>query len=299
MPAPLVPIAIAVARALAVAAARQGVKQVSKTQAKRITAQVVSKTTGRKTVSSVEARRLAEQVAGPKAKSPSGRVPSKVIGSKTGPVIRKSGNKTVVSTPKNRGGKTKTNSPVTKSYQTNRVTPADRVAARQQERNIRVRELLTPIKPRGTRSGGKAVIGAKPNPRTVLVAKPGKAKDANKLITAPRGRMGDPAKGDVPKQIESRRVALRNAGSDSRNASQPSSKSPAKRELEQRPDTNRVSAPKPKDAAQREADRRVAEGLKKANQGKKARPEMPKTKPRAPKYPKSTTARFRRQTGGE
>lgn len=254
---------------------------------------------GRKKVSSIEARRIAEQAAGPKAKSPTGRVPSKVMGQKTGPVIRKDNKGFTVSTPKNRGGKTKTNSAVTKSYQTNRVTPKDRQEAMRQERLKRITELLTPLKSRGTASAGKVVFGPKPNSRTVLVAKPGKATDANKLITAPRGRMGDPAKGDVPKQIESRRVALRNAASDSRNASQPSNKSSVKRELEQRPDTNRVSAPKPKDPAQREADKRVAEGLKKANQGKKARPEMPKTKARAPKYPSSTTARFRRQTGGE
>ena len=303
MPAPLVligagAIARAVAAAVAREAAKQGVKKLTVAQTRNIVRQEAAKRGVRK-VSNVQARRIAEKVAGPKAKSPTGRVPSKVMGQKTGPVIRQNNKGTTVSIPKNRGGKTKTDSPVTKSYQTQRITPADRVAAKQQERNTRVKELLTPIKPRGTRSGGKAIVGAKPNPRTVLVAKPGKATDANKLITAPRGRMGDPAKGDVPKQIESRRVALRNAGSDSRNASQPSSKSPAKRELEQRPDTNRVSAPKPKDAAQREADKRVAEGLKKANQGKKARPEMPKSKARAPKYPKSTAERFRRQTGGE
>lgn len=303
MPAPLVligagAIARAVAAAVAKEAAKQGVKKLTVAQTRNIVRQEAAKR-GIKKVSNIQARRIAENVAGPKAKSPTGRVPSKVMGSKTGPVIRKDNKGITVSTPKNRAGKTKTDTGVTKHYQKERVTPADRVRAKQEERNARVRELLTPIKPRGTRSGGKAILGPKPNPRTVMVAKPGRAKDINKLITAPRGRMGDPAKGDIPKQIESRKVALRNASSDSRNASQPSNKSVIQRELEQRPDTNRVSAPRAKDAAQREADKRVAEGLKKINQGKKARPEMPKSKARAPKYPKSTAERFRRQTGGE
>jgi hypothetical protein len=43
MPAPLVPIAVLIARAVALAAAKQGVKQVSKSQAKRIAAQVIAK----------------------------------------------------------------------------------------------------------------------------------------------------------------------------------------------------------------------------------------------------------------
>ena len=43
MPAPLIPIAVLIARAVALAAAKQGVKQVSKSQAKRIAAQVVAK----------------------------------------------------------------------------------------------------------------------------------------------------------------------------------------------------------------------------------------------------------------
>ena len=74
MPAPIVlgPIAVAVARAIAAQAAKQGVKQISKSQAKRITAKVIAKSGGRNKVSSVQARRIAEEAAGPKARSVSG-----------------------------------------------------------------------------------------------------------------------------------------------------------------------------------------------------------------------------------
>lgn len=284
-----------IATALAKEAAKQGVKKLGAKEAQRVVRKV-ARSQGIRKVSDRQARIAAAKAVG---RNPIGRLPSKTMGPKTGPVVRITNKKMTVSTPMKRGGKTKAESPVIKSYQKNRTTPKDIREARIKERYERINKALTPIKPRGTRSGGKTMIGPQTNPRTVTIAKPGKATDINKLITAPRGRMGDPAKGDVPKQTESRRVALRNAGSDSRNASQPSSKSPARRELEQRPDKNRMSSPVPKDAAQREADARVAEGLKKLSKGKKARPDMPKTKARAPKYPQSTRARFRRQTGGE
>lgn len=73
MAAPIiVPIAVAVARAIAAQAAKQGVKQISKSQAKRITAKVIAKSGGRNKVSSIQARRIAEQAAGPKARSIAG-----------------------------------------------------------------------------------------------------------------------------------------------------------------------------------------------------------------------------------
>jgi hypothetical protein len=296
MPAPLVVIgAGAIARAVAAAvareAAKQGVKKLTVAQTRKIVRQEAAKR-GIKKVSPIQARRIAENVAGPKAKTPTGRVPSKVGGAKTGPVIRITDKKTTVSTPMKRGGKTKTKSPVTKSYQKDRITPADRREAKARERVQRVTKLLTPIKPRGTKSSGKAIQGPKTNSRTVRVAKPGRATEENKLITAPRPK-------ENGRVNESRRIGMRGAAEDSRNVSQPLGKTPRQRELEQRPDTNRVSELRPKDPAQREADKRVAEGLKKLEKGKKARPDFPKTRARAPKYPSSTRARFRRQTGGE
>jgi hypothetical protein len=281
MPAPLVGAAVlAATRVLAAQVAKQTGKKLTQNQIKAISIKVALRNKQGNKVSTVAARRIAEQAAGPKAKTPTGRVPSKVGGAKTGPVVRITDKKTVVSTPMKRGGKTKTDSPVTKSYQKNRVTPADRRSAMAAERNARLTKVLTPIKPRGVKSGGKTMQGPKTNPRTVQVANQGPSALRNKLIN-PRDRALD----------ESRRVGMRNAADKS--------KTPRERELEQIPDKNRVSSPKAKDPAQREADKRVAEGLRKIEKGKKARPDFPKTKARAPKYPKSTKERFRRQTGGE
>ena len=281
MPAPLVGIgAVAVARAIAAAlareAAKKGVKKLAAKEAQQVVRQVAARK-GIKSVSDKEARMAAAKAVG---RNPIGRTPDKLRGPKTGPVVRITSDRPVVSIPKNRAGKTKTSSPVTKSYQTSRVTPKDRREAMAKERVQRVTELLTPIKPRGTKSGGKTMIGPKTNPRTVTVAKKGPAATRNKAIN-PSDRKLD----------ASRREGMRNAADGS--------KTPKQRELEQRPDRNRISSPKDKDRMQREADRRIVEGLRKLEQGKKARPDMPKSKARAPKYPKSTIARFRRQTGGE
>jgi hypothetical protein len=69
MPAPIVvPIAVAIARAIAAQSAKQGVKQLSKSQTKRITKKVIASSGGRRKVSPIEARRIAEQAAGPKAR---------------------------------------------------------------------------------------------------------------------------------------------------------------------------------------------------------------------------------------
>jgi hypothetical protein len=283
MAAPLVgALAIAVARAIAAQAAKQGVKKLAATEARQIVRQVAAKQ-GIKKVSNIEARRIAERAAGPKAKTPTGRVPSKVGGAKTGPVVRITDKKTVVSTPMKRAGKTKTKSEVTKSYQQSRVTPADRRAAMAAERSKRVTELLTPIKPRGVKSSGKTMLGPKTNPRTVQVAKPGPKTERNKLIN-PADRRLD----------ESRRVGMRDAADRS--------KTPRQRELEQRPDKNTTDSSSikykkdPEVKAQRDADRLVAEGLKKLQKGKKPRPDMPKTGTRAPKYSKRNVAGFKNYT---
>jgi hypothetical protein len=73
MPAPLIPIAIVISRALAIAAAKQGVKKVSQAQAKKIAAKATVRATGRRNVPSLEARKIANDAAGVKAKAPFGR----------------------------------------------------------------------------------------------------------------------------------------------------------------------------------------------------------------------------------
>lgn len=133
---------------------------------------------------------------------------------------------------------------------------------------------------------GKVMAGAMGNPHTVTVAKPGKATEANKVITAPRTRMGDPAKGDIPKQTESRRVGLRNAASDSRNTFKPTNKTPAERELEQVPDRIEIrskGSSKEFDPQVTEAERRVSEGLRNRtggeyDLGKGKKPDMPNSR---------------------
>ena len=133
---------------------------------------------------------------------------------------------------------------------------------------------------------GKVIQGPKTNPRTVNVAKPSKATDANKLITAPRTRMGDPAKGDIPKQTESRRIALRNAASDKRNTFKPTDRTPKERELEQVPDRieiRRSGSSKEFDPQVTEAERRVSEGLRNRTGGeyelgKGKKPDMPNSR---------------------
>jgi hypothetical protein len=273
--------------------ARTGAKVIAERKGAAILAEKAART-GK--ISKIAARREAEKAAGRKAGRVGGNKalrgtapkPDVRITTKTGTPAKDTVTRPVSRTLNKRSAVT-----VTK---TKPKKVEDIISDRARAKRDRLRTVLTPIKPRGTKSNGKVMAGAKGNRNTFIVAKPGKATEANKVITAPRTRMGDPAKGDVPKQTESRRVALKNAGSDSRNASQPSNKTPAERELEQRPDTNRVSSPRAKDPAQREADRRVAEGLKAE---RKAKPNPPrKMAPRSPNYPKSTAARFKRQTGG-
>jgi hypothetical protein len=145
------------------------------------------------------------------------------------------------------------------------------------ERYERLKSVLRPIVSPSRKKGGKVFVGPKRG-STVQVAKPGKATKANKLITAPRTRMGDPAKGDIPKQTESRRVAAKNASQDSRNTFQPSNKTPAQREQEQRREkveqrpTRRSSVI---DKEQRKADQRVREALKEIEIAEKAKAKKP------------------------
>lgn len=252
---------------------------------------------GRVTVSQNEAANVSKSM----NKAPVAPIRGGSVKAGLAPVSETTGNK---STGPNqltaRPGKIPVNSPVIKSMQTTRTTPADVRESNANARNARLTKALTPIKPRGTKSSGKTIIGPKANPRTVTVAKPGKATEANKVINPPLTRMGNPAKGDIPKQTESRRIALKNAGSDSRNAFQPSNKTPAQREQEQRPDINPVRTPSVKDPAQREADARAAQGLRKINSSSKGKvkPDMAKQPVRSPNYTKRNIAGFKRVTGG-
>jgi hypothetical protein len=222
-------------------------------------------TTGqrRAVVSDIEAKRVARTAVGryPQSKKQGPKNRDK----KTGPIARLTGRGSItVSTPKKRAGITKTqNNPVTVT----RTTPKTREEIAKgiaQERYNRLTSVLRPIVSPSRKKVSKAFIGPKRG-STVQVAKPGKAKEENKLITARRTRKGDRATGDIPKQTESRRVAAKNASQDSRNVSQPSNKTPEQREQEQRRDktesrpTRRSST---NDPQQREADRRVREGMK-------------------------------------
>ena len=112
------------------------------------------------------------------------------------------------------------------------------------ERNARLSKVLRKVTARGT---GTSIAGPKPGPK-VQIAKPGPATERAKLITPLDRKLDD-----------SRRTAMKAAEEDR------SQKTPAKREQEQRPETQ-VKRPvrrsdKPADPEQRKADRRVAEGL--------------------------------------
>ena len=221
-------------------------------------------TTGqrRAVVSDTEARRVARTAVG---RYSSGKPSRTVRGAKTGPIAKLTPRGTIsVQTPKKRAGITKTqNNPVTIT----RTTPKTREEIAKgiaKERYERLTTVLRPIVSPSRKKGGKVFVGPKRG-STVQVAKPGKAKEENKLITARRTRKGDRATGDIPKQTESRRVAAKNASENSRNVSQPSNKTPSQREQEQRPDKTESRPTKRSsviDKQQREADRRVREGLK-------------------------------------
>jgi hypothetical protein len=136
---------------------------------------------------------------------------------------------------------------------------ADRMRA--MERNSRLKEVLTPIKPRGVAAGGKSVAGPKPSPRQVTVAKPSAATTRAKQVN-PKDRKMD----------ASRREAMRDAANDSRNVFRPARKTPAQRELEQRNSSRDHigSSSGLSNPQMREADRRVAEGLKAIKEKEKA-----------------------------
>lgn len=255
-------------------AARTGSKIIAERKGAAILAEKAART-GK--ISNIAARREAEKAAGRKANRLGGnKTLQSVVDKPRAKIVTKTGNPkkdTVNIPPKLTPAKRR---PVTIT-KTAPKKKEDIISDKEKVKRDRLRTMLTPIKPRGTKSGGKAIVGAKSNPRTVTVAKPGKAAERNKKIN-PSDRKLD----------ESRRLSMKNAADRTKNS--------AERELEQRPDKNRVGEVRAKDPAQREADRRVAEGLKAE---RKAKPNPPrKMAPRSPNYPKSTVARFKRQTGG-
>jgi len=230
-------------------------------------------------VSRYQARKIAEESAGRKARSVAGN-PNRT--SSTGAIVATAPKPGVVITTttsrgtkvtggikrtdykeKSSGVRVKRKAPMTaKEIAENKIK--SNVAAKTTRSQARTEK----PKRRGT---GKAIQGAETNPRAVNVARPGKAKEANKVVTAPRTRMGDPARGDFPKQTESRRVGLRNAASDSRNTFKPTGRTPAERELEQVPDRieiRRSGSSKEFDPQATEAERRVNEGLRNRVAGK-------------------------------
>lgn len=134
--------------------------------------------------------------------------------------------------------------------------PEDIARIRAAERSARVGSALTPIRPRGVAARGKSIAGAKPNPRTVTVAKPSAA--------ASRARQVNP--GDR-KLDASRRAGMRDAN-ESRTL-----KTPAQRELEQRTSSrDNIGSPSLlSDPQMREANRRVNEGLKEIKRRERGR----------------------------
>ena len=210
----------------------------------------------RKTVSSVAARKAAEQAKfapagiqrGGKAKG--GTRPLRVETGRTA-----SGNAKAVTKGKtptrspgqgaaqltSRPGKTDTKT-ITKSYQDVRRTPRDVIRERAEARNKRVRTALTPLKPRGTKSGGKTMQTAKTNPQTVTTVKNSPAKERAKRVNP-----------DDRKLDASRREGMRNAAE--------SRKTPEQREREFRTEPRRPLPSRP-DKQMIESDRRVAQGLR-------------------------------------
>ena len=245
-------------------------------------------------VSRYQARKIAEESAGRKARSVAGN-PNRT--SSTGAIVATAPKPGVVITTttsrgtKVTGGLKRTDYKEKSSGLTVKRKPpmtAKEIAENKIKSNVAAKTARSEKRTErpGRRATGKAIEGPKINPRTVNVAKPGKAKEANKVITAPRTRMGDPAKGDIPKQTESRRVGLRNAASDSRNTFKPTDRTPVERELEQVPDRieiRRSGSSKEFDPQVAEAERRVSEGLRNRTGGeyelgKGKKPDMPNSR---------------------
>ena len=204
-------------------------------------------TTGqrRAVVSDTEARRVARTAVG---RYSSGKPSRTVRGAKTGPIAKLTPRGAIsVTTPKKRAGITKTqNNPVTVTRTTPK-TKEEIAKGIRQERYERLTNLLRPTASPGRKKGGKVFIGPKRG-STVQVTKSSAATERAKKVD-PKDRKLD----------ASRRTAMK-AAEEAR-----SRKTPAEREQEQRRDKTESRATKRSsvsDPQQREADRRVREGLK-------------------------------------
>jgi hypothetical protein len=217
-------------------------------------------TTGqrRAVVSDTEARRVARTAVG---RYSQGKPSRTVRGAKTGPLATLTSRGAIsVTTPKKRAGATKSqNNPVTVT----RTTPKTREEIAKgiaQERYKRLTTVLRPIVSPSRKKGGKVAIGPKRR-ETREIAKPSAA-----TTRAKKANPGD------RKLDASRRTAMK-AAEEAR-----SKKNAAEREKEQRRErtesrpTRRSST---NDPQQREADRRVREGLKAIEKAEKPKPKKP------------------------
>ena len=220
----------------------------------------VKTTTGqrRAVVSDREARRAALIAVG---RYPQGKPSRTVRGAKTTPIARLTSRGAItVSTPMKRTDKTKYKvNPVTVT----RTTPKTREEIAKgiaQERYERLRNALRPTVSASRKKSGKVFIGPKRG-STVQVAKPSAA--------AKRAKIANPSDRKID---ASRRTAMK-AAEEAR-----SKKTAAEREQEQRRErteqrpTRRSSTSDPQ---QREADRRVREGLKAIEVAENARSKKP------------------------
>lgn len=192
---------------------------------------------------------------------PQGKPSRTVRGLKTGPIAKLTPRGVItVSTPKKRAGKTKAqNNPVTIT----RTAPKTREQIAKgiaQERYERLTTLLRPTVSPSRKKGGKAVAGPKRGP-TVQVAQPSAA-----TTRAKKANPGD-------RKIDaSRRIAMK-AAEEAR-----SKKTAAEREKEQRRERTESRATRRSsgnDPQQREADRRVREGLKAIEKAEKEKFKKP------------------------
>ena len=222
-------------------------------------------TTGqrRAVVSDREAKLAARTAVG---RYPQGKPSRTVRGAKTGPIARLTPRGAItVSTPKKRAGKTKAqNNPVTVT----RTTPKTKEEIARgiaQERYQRLRSVLRPIISPSRKKDSKATVTPK-RKSTVTVLRSSPATE--------RAKKADP--GD--RKIDaSRKVAIK-AANEARTL-----KTAAEREQEQRREKTEQRATRrssTNDPQQREADRRVREGLKAIEKAEKAKPKKPAPRPR-------------------
>jgi hypothetical protein len=143
MPGPLVgALAIAVARAIAAQAAKQGVKKLATAEAQQIAKQIAAKR-GVNKISNVQARRIAEQAAGPKARSMGGTAPLRVTKPKPGVRVTTITSKGTKVTGGIKRSTNKNGSAITIRKTTPRKAAEVRAEA-QKIRRDRLRESLTP-----------------------------------------------------------------------------------------------------------------------------------------------------------